>query len=142
MERRFGIPPSIFSEFLIFERKKGWWILKKSKYLKDAVSLKASVTGLKAFQKVGKYIKPTTRFIQLFGHLATKSVICLTHKQLFDLTAGEKLALNLGLEDGYVILKSTNNYILGIGLWTRGVLQSQIPKKEVRWSFDGQVITA
>ncbi len=115
-------------------------MLRQSEWIKDAALLKVSVVGLKAFQKVGRYMKPTTRFIQLFGHMATKGYVCISEEQLFQLVSGMRLSLSLNLEDGYVILKLDENKILGMGLWTKGTLQSQIPKKEIRWEYKGRVI--
>jgi NOL1/NOP2/fmu family ribosome biogenesis protein len=94
--------------------------------------LKITEMGLKAFQKVGAFVKPTTRMIQVFGHAATKARLEIDEKQLRRLLAGEELPIDLNLDKGYVILSIGINQILGLGLIINGKVRSQIPRKELR----------
>lgn len=98
----------------------------------QAAQLKVSITGLRAFQRINAFIKPTTRFIQLFGHLATKSRMDIDTEQLARLSAGDRLPVDLGIDDGYVIL-FMNEQPLGLGLLIDGKLHSQIPRKELNF---------
>ncbi len=71
---------------------------------------------------VAGYLKPTTVFLQRFGHLAWKNILHLDKAQIGRLCLeGE---IDLGLESidaqeietpGYIIIK-TGEYILGAGL--------------------------
>lgn len=97
-----------------------------------ASHLKVSKVGLRAFQKVGAFIKPTTRFIQVFGHAATKARLEIGHAQLQRLLAGQGLHMDLDLGKGYVILALRQNPILGLGFFIDGKVRSQIPMKELR----------
>jgi NOL1/NOP2/fmu family ribosome biogenesis protein len=131
MEHRFGIPASNFEDSLLFRHQQSWWLFKKSPSIPIPGALKIEMVGLKAFQKVGAYIKPTTRLIQVFGRNAKKSNWKLTEKELKALVKEGVIDVPaLGMEDGYVILWF-EEYVLGMGLLIRGRLKSQIPRKDL-----------
>jgi len=132
LEDRFGIPGKLFEGYLLFKRKTGWSLLKNSRFMTQAAQLKVAVTGLRAFQRINAFIKPTTRFIQLFGHLATKARMDIDAGQLARLSAGDRLPVDLGIGNGYVIL-FINGQSLGLGLLIDGKLHSQIPRKELNF---------
>ncbi|RLB79059.1 MAG: hypothetical protein DRH15_09505 [Deltaproteobacteria bacterium] len=130
--KRFGIPMEAFEDYLLFERSKGWWLMRKSPHLVEAAKLKIECAGIRAFHKVGRYIKPTTRLIQYFGKLATKALIELTKDEFARLASGQDIEMKMDLDDGYVILCLEGRVILGLGLWYKGKLVPQIPRKELR----------
>lgn len=130
LEQRFGIPRSLFNEFLLFGRKKSWWLLNKTHHLFAASQLKAVTTGLRAFQRVGRFLKPTTRFMQIFGCHASKAVIEINDIQLEALKQGETLPGDPSLTNGYVIF-SFKDHILGLGLQIDGRIHSQLPRKDI-----------
>jgi NOL1/NOP2/fmu family ribosome biogenesis protein len=129
-ERRFGISKNVFDGYLLFKRKRCWWLLKNSPFLQSASRLKVVGFGLRAFQRVGKFVKPTTRMIQMFGSLATKAIVEIDDVQLQKLVSGESLPLELDIEDGYVILLFAG-HILGLGLLIKGKILLQIPRNEM-----------
>lgn len=131
MEQRFGIPASDFDDTLFFSHRQSWWVLKKSSSITVPGALKVDMVGLKAFQKVGSFIKPTTRLIQVFGRRAKKATRNLTEKELRTLVRDGAIDFpECGLENGYVIL-CFEKYVLGLGLLIRGRLTSQIPRKDL-----------
>jgi NOL1/NOP2/fmu family ribosome biogenesis protein len=132
MEDRFGIPERLFDDYVLFERKKSWSIIRNGTSLAPAAQLKVSKVGLKAFQTVGAFVKPTTRMIQLFGHAATKARLEIDAEQLQRLVANEDLPMDLDLDKGYVILSFGKDMILGLGFYGHGKVMSQIPRKELR----------
>ena len=132
LEGRFGVPETVFDDYLLFKREKSWRLLKNANQLTFASQLKIAEMGLKAFQKVGAFVKPTTRMIQVFGHTATKARLEIDEKQLRRLLAGEELPIDLNLDKGYVILSIRINQILGLGFFINGKVRSQIPRKELR----------
>jgi NOL1/NOP2/fmu family ribosome biogenesis protein len=132
MERRFGISENVFHGYLLFKRRRSWRLLKNSPFLQAASQLKVEGVGLKAFQRVGKFVKPTTRMIQMFGHLATRARVEMDEVQLQKLVGGEPLNVQLEEEDGYVIL-SLEDRILGLGLLIEGKVHLQIPRKELHF---------
>jgi NOL1/NOP2/fmu family ribosome biogenesis protein len=133
VEGHFGIPASEFEDGLLFTHQQSWWLLKKSPSTPLPSKLKVRMAGLKAFQKVGVFIKPTTRLIQALGPRATKSRLDLSADQLQSLLAQGTMDLPPSdLEDGYVIL-CLGEYVLGLGLLIRGRLKSQIPRKHLKY---------
>jgi NOL1/NOP2/fmu family ribosome biogenesis protein len=133
MEDRFGIPEKMFDNFLLFKRKGSWQLINKAVlHAMSTSQLKVSKVGLKAFQKIGVFVKPTTRLIQVFGTAATKARIEIDDEQLGRLVAGEELCMDMDLDTGYVILVQPNGWVLGLGFYINGRVRSQIPKKELR----------
>jgi len=106
--------------------------MKNGPQVSNAAQLKVSRVGMKAFQMVGAYVKPTTRLVQAFGHAAMRARIVLDEVQLHRLLGNEDFPMELDLEKGYVIISLENDMILGLGFYGHGRLKSQIPRKEFR----------
>ena len=132
MHERFGINKGIFDDYLLFSKKRTFWFLRNSPFISEVSHLKIKRLGIKAFQEVGSFIKPTTRFIQYFGGYATKAIFTIDEKQLKQLLSGEHLSYNNALENGYVIL-SLKGEVLGLGLLIKGMVRSQLAADEVRY---------
>lgn len=132
MHDRFGIPIDVFDGYLMFTKKKTFWLINKSRLISEISHLKIKRLGIKAFQEVGSFIKPTTRIIQCFGHMATKAVFNIDEKQLKQLLMGEYLPFNDDLENGYIVL-SLRGQVLGLGLLIKGEVRSQLPSNDVRF---------
>ncbi|UCF83989.1 MAG: hypothetical protein JSV50_23015 [Desulfobacteraceae bacterium] len=132
LEERFGIPEPIFDDYLMFRRKKSWLIFKNVPHIASASQLKISKVGMKAFQRIGAFVKPATRMIQNFGHTATKARFEINEEQLLRLLAGQHIPVEFDFDDGYVILDFRQRWILGLGLFVNGKVRSQIPRKELR----------
>jgi NOL1/NOP2/fmu family ribosome biogenesis protein len=132
MYERFGIPADTFNDYLLFTKKKTFWFVRKSPLLSDISHLKIKRIGIKAFQEVGRFIKPTTRIIQYIGHRATRAVFNVDEEQLRKLLKGEYLSCDNDLENGYVIL-SLKGQVLGLGLLIKGEVRSQLPSEDVRY---------
>ena len=138
LEERFGIPEKLFDDYLLFSRKKSWTLVRNGPHVISASRLKVAKAGLKAFKRVGHFVKPTTRMIQTFGPFATKAKISINEVQLSRLLAGEQFPVHLGPDQGYIILTLEDGRILGLGLLIKGTLRSQLPRKEVRQSMIGE----
>jgi len=133
MEDRFGIPEKMFDNYLLFKRKGSWQLINNAVLeVMSASQLKVSKVGLRAFQKISVFVKPTTRLIQVFGQAATKARIEIDDQQLTRLVAGEELPVDMDLDTGYVILVQGKDRVLGLGFLINGKVRSQIPKKELR----------
>lgn len=120
----------IFDEYHLLKKNKSWWLLRKSDYLTHASSLKVVMTGLKAFQTVGRYIKPTTRMIQVFGHHAASSVLDLTEYDIEKMAQGSYISSDMAVDNGYIIL-SFKGAVIGLGLFIDGRITSQIPRRDL-----------
>ncbi|MFC1822011.1 hypothetical protein ACFL9T_04835 [Thermodesulfobacteriota bacterium] len=105
-------------------------MLKKSLALTSAAGLKVSQVGLRAFQRVSVYIKPATRWVQIFGHLASKSRLDINEQQLARLLTEGFIPSDLQIENGYVIL-FFNKQPLGMGLFVNGIVRSQLPRRDL-----------
>jgi len=130
MEERFGISRFFFDDYLLFKKNKSWWLLSRSEFITRASILKVWVVGFKAFQRVGEYIKPTTRLIQSFGYHATKAVFNINSEGIKKLADGYAIYTDMALDDGYIIL-SLNNINVGLGLYIDGKITSQIPRRDL-----------
>lgn len=132
MENRFGIPETRFDEYLVFKKKKSWWLFKHSVFVAIASQFKVSIVGLRAFQKINRFMKPTTRMIQIFGRHATRAIVDLSLQEFEGLENGAPFRAGLEIEDGYVIL-SFEGHPLGLGLYLDGTVRPQLPRKELRF---------
>lgn len=132
LEKRFGISRHDFDDYLLFKKRKSWWILKESPLIGQITHLKVWRVGFKAFQEVGQFIKPTTRMIQLFGPRASKARLDINEGVFRSLAKGDVIRADMGIDNGYVIL-SIKGMVLGLGLLIDGAIRSQIPKKEIRF---------
>lgn len=139
LEDRFGIPGAVFDDYLMLEKSRSWWLLRRSPHLHSMQSFKVFAFGMKAFQRVGQFMKPTTRAVQVFGALATKAVLHLENGQLQCMLNGKDLFLDKELEDGYVIL-ALGNHVLGLGLSIKGRVRLQIRKSDLK-SFSARLDT-
>lgn len=106
--------------------------MKRSLQIETASHLKVSKVGLRAFKKIGNFVKPTTRFIQTFGRFATKAKLQINMPQLQTLLGGGEIPVDLKLDNGYVVLAVGENRVLGLGFLINGKIRSQLPKKEIR----------
>jgi NOL1/NOP2/fmu family ribosome biogenesis protein len=131
LEDRFGISRSVFNGYWVFRKNKSWWLLRRSPYLRQCTGFKVSRVGLRAFQQVGAYVKPSTRMVQLLAPQVTKGRFEIHERQLHTLLTGEAIPLETTLENGYVVL-GLKGHVLGLGLLINGKVQSQIPKSQSR----------
>jgi hypothetical protein len=132
MECRFGISRKRFADYLVFRKRHSWFLFRNTRLLTSAAQLKVTQVGLKAFQQVAGFVKPTTRFIQSFGRFATRAKLQINNDSLQALLRGEKIPVDMTLDNGYVILAMGEDNILGLGLYINGMVSSQLPKKEIR----------
>ena len=126
LEERFGLPAELFDDFLLYAKKDTWSLLKKSIWLEQTAGFKVISVGLKSFRRIGGYIKPTTRFIQMFGANAQKSRYELNELELQQIMADEPIDVEWPIEPGYVILLFKND-IIGLGFLSQNRIQPQLP---------------
>ena len=131
LEERFGIHENAFADFELFCRRKTWWLFRKTAGVNLPVKLKVTQVGLRAFDKVGKYLKPATRMMQIFGDHATKGVYRLRDDELEQLLHGEPVKADKTMEEGFVIL-SLQERVLGVGLLMQGSITSRIRQSEAQ----------
>ena len=124
--RRFGIPADIMDNYEFYESTSGVWAFSGAKDI-DLSKLDAEVVGIRAL-RVSKALKPTTAFLRVVGHYATKNVVQLNSEQALEALNGIDIEGVCGSLHGYVIIR-TEHDVLGCGVCREGTLISQIPKK-------------
>ncbi|MBN2121936.1 hypothetical protein JW721_02675 [Candidatus Micrarchaeota archaeon] len=84
--------------------------------------------GIPASRMKGKFPKPTTAFVQVFGKLANKNVISVGEEDAMRYLAGEEFETGAGdVETGYVIVQH-EGAVLGIGFYKEGRVENMLPK--------------
>jgi NOL1/NOP2/fmu family ribosome biogenesis protein len=102
-------------------------IVSKSVYTETLRSLKVYSMGMVLLRKVRQYIKPTTHALQIFGHLARKSIVDLDRETVLELLEYRVALVSLSIEPGYVILAYQGD-VLGCGLVLPDCLLHQFPR--------------
>ena len=125
--KRFGIPEEVFEPYEFFVRGRNTiWALRRSD--KTPWGLRFEALGMVIMRRGKLGWKPTTNAIQVFGRHATRNVVDLDEEQMRTFVAGGTIRGPFpGLEEGYVIARY-RGVPLGCGLYTHGVLKSQVPK--------------
>ena len=128
-EESYGIDPSVFAEHTIWERGSG----KLWAFRGDAPSPVAiQGLGMTLLRTRQEHWKPTTDAIQRFGQHATRNVVTLDAAEAAAFVAGDDQELERwDGEWGYLIVAheiAGDVEPIGVGLYLRGELRSQIPK--------------
>ena len=128
-EGRFGIDPATFADHSFWEKGAGKvWVLRGDRPT-PAAGIEA--LGLLALRARQRHWKPTTTFVQRFGHAAGRNVIGLSAAEADRFLAGDDQAIGWDGDWGYLIATAEvggGPAALGVGLFTDGVLRSQVPK--------------
>ncbi len=83
--------------------------------------------GIPASRMKGKFPKPTTSFIQLFGNLAKKNTVEVSREDALHFLSGSDIEKYSSCERGYVVV-THDNAVLGIGFFREGKIENMIPK--------------
>lgn len=86
--------------------------------------------GIPAANMNGVFPKPSTSFLQLFGHLATKNTIELNKEDALRFASRHPIETKQKAETGYVILKY-NGAALGCGFYKEGKIENLFPKQRM-----------
>lgn len=129
-EENYDIEPDVFANYTFWERGSGkLWAFSGSPPPSPVAIQGLGITVLRTRQE---HWKPTTDAIQRFGHHATKNVITLDADEAAAFVAGEDQEIERWDGDwGYLIVAheiAGDVEPIGVGLYLRGELRSQIPK--------------
>ena len=132
---RFGLNPDVFQWMRLWKKgqTKLWLASMDCDPLRHPlVTVGAQNLGLPLYRIVKGALKPTTAALQRLGADITRNVVDLEtpeQRQLFLEGRSQPLPSSLVnmVEDGYVHVRS-QPYELGCGLWSQGILSSQLPK--------------
>ncbi|WP_254863244.1 DUF7122 family protein [Halovivax gelatinilyticus] len=127
-EDRFAIPPETFDEFTFWEKGAGKvWIYAGE--APDPIEIEA--IGMTCLRTRQEHWKPTTDFVQRFGHHATACVIDLDADAAARFVAGDDQELEWDGDWGYLIASHEvggSPEPIGVGLYVYGELRSLVPK--------------
>ena len=121
---RFGIPQSAFSGYIFFQKAHSVWAANEAIFPR----LSYEAIGMRIMNLKDRPWKPTTSALQVFGQHATKNLIHLDSADARSFMEGKTLAIESDSESGYVVVFYRGE-VLGCGLYSRGLLASQIPKE-------------
>jgi len=135
-EDRYGVPPATFEEHTFWERGAG----KVWAFRGDAPSpIEVQGLGMHVLRTDGEHWKPTTNAVQRFGVYATRNVLVLDADAAATFVRGEDQPVEWDGDWGYlVVARALAGTVapLGVGLYLRGELRSQVPKGR-RTDVDG-----
>jgi NOL1/NOP2/fmu family ribosome biogenesis protein len=121
---RFGILEEAFTNFSFYRKAQNVWIF--SDFALPRLSYEA--IGLRMMNFKEDPWKPTSHALQIFGKHAVKNLVHLNFEQSKTFFAGKSQTLDLDVEPGYVVV-FYNGEVLGCGLYSHGMLVSQLPKE-------------
>ena len=125
LDERFGIERTHFSSYIFERTKRDIFIRPEMKELK----LTLEKPGLRAFNGEKHPAKPTSSFIQRFGHLASKGCVDLDPDSLSIFIDGKTcFGVAQELSNGYCIVRR-RGISIGCGFVRDGNLESQFPLK-------------
>lgn len=127
-ETRFGMAPSTFDEHTFWRKgADAVWAVAGN----EPGPVGVQTLGLRLLRTGGHDWKPTTDGIQRFYPAATRNVLTLDRERARRFVRGEGQAVTWAGDRGYLIVVARladTAAPLGVGLYTDGVLRSQIPK--------------
>jgi NOL1/NOP2/fmu family ribosome biogenesis protein len=123
---RFGIDPSVFARYELRKRGPSVWIMGSDPRLPALAKLKVRSVGLMLLRQVGRYLKPTSAALQLFGIHAKSNVVALSAEELEELVEQGVISGDFPVTPGYVII-SLENLPIGCGLYLPPRLLSRLP---------------
>ena len=127
-EREFGIERKTFENYVFLSSGKKIWMVEKESWekIKDELEeMNVQSIGI-AIARMGRVIKPTSNFLQIFGKYAKRKIVELDEKEALDYIKGLDIKKDCK-EKGYVIVKFGED-VLGCGLAKEGWIKNQIPK--------------
>ncbi len=125
--QRFGMPASAFRGLETLAGQGAVFVATPEVMAFDAV--RPMRRGIRFCRVFPRSVKPTSWAMQVLGHHATRNVIDLDETQAARLINGEELVHEAGsmVERGFVLVRC-RGYTVGVGLYRRPVLKSQIPR--------------
>ncbi len=127
-DSRFGIPVEAFSGYRFFKKANSIWAISDV----ELPRLSYEAIGMRIMNCKDRPWKPTTAALQVFGKYAARNLVHLDvdSTRIFlegkSQEVGEAAAMQC--EPGYVVVFYRGE-VLGCGLYSHGLLVSQIPKE-------------
>ncbi|NMC10742.1 MAG: hypothetical protein GYA39_07220 [Methanothrix sp.] len=123
-QSRFGIPEKAFAGYRFFRKAQSVWMISGS----ELPDLSYEALGMRIMNLKDRPWKPTTCALQILGKHATKNLVHLNDSQAMIFLEGKSLPIESNLEPGYVVVLYREE-VLGCGLYSHGIVISQLPKE-------------
>ena len=123
---RFGMNLSVFAGYELRQKASSVWIVRSDPRLPALARLKVRSVGLMLLRQVGRYRKPTSAALQVWGIYAGKNVIRLNSETLKELVEQGEIRGDFAATPGYVLL-SLEDLPVGCGLYLPPRLLSRLP---------------
>ena len=127
-DSRFGIPEEAFSGYRFFKKANSIWAMSDV----DLPRLSYEAIGMRIMNCKDRPWKPTTAALQVFGKYAARNLVHLDADSARIFLEGKSQevgeAAAMECEPGYVVVFYRGE-VLGCGLYSHGLLVSQIPKE-------------
>lgn len=124
---RFGGPEEIFEGYRFYRKANSIWVISDA----DLPDFSYEALGLRMISLKDRPWKPTTCALQIFGRYATRNAVHLNDDEAIAFLTGDSQSLETAIEScepGYVVVFYRGE-VLGCGLYSRGILASQLPKE-------------
>jgi len=125
---RFGIPVEAFSGYRFFKKANSIWAISDV----ELPRLSYEAIGMRIMNCKDRPWKPTTAALQVFGKYAARNLVHLDADSARIFLEGKSQevgeAAAMECEPGYVVVFYRGE-VLGCGLYSHGLLVSQIPKE-------------
>lgn len=125
---RFGIPEEAFSGYRFFKKANSIWAISDI----ELPRLSYEAIGMRIMNCKDRPWKPTTAALQVFGKYAARNLVHLDADSARIFLEGKSQevgeAAAMECEPGYVVVFYRGE-VLGCGLYSHGLLVSQIPKE-------------
>ena len=122
---RFGIPRAAFAELATVVGQETVFVATPEVMGFDTV--RPMRRGIRLCRLFPHSVKPTTWAMQVLGRHATRNCVDVSRKQAVELIGGAQLEVEVDVERGFVLIRC-NGFTVGVGLYKRPVLKSQIPR--------------
>ena len=122
---RFGIPRAVFAELATAVGQETVFVATPEVMGFEAV--RPMRRGIRLCRLFPHSVKPTTWAMQVLGRHATRNCVDVSRKQAVELIGGAQLETEADVENGFVLIRC-NGFTVGVGLYKRPVLKSQIPR--------------
>ena len=133
LEDRFGLGEAAFAQHRFWHRRGH-----PSVWVADAQCLppvlpRAEAVGLLVARLKGRVIKPTSVFLQRFGHACTRNVYVLDDARLYRWQAHQPVPVTrVDDGDGFVLVRDAAGTPIGCGMLRGAVLTSELPRS---WTY-------
>jgi len=122
---RFGIPEEVFKRLAAIEAQDTVFV--GTPEVMKFTAVRPMRCGIRLCRLFPYSVKPTSFAMQVLGRHATRNIIDLSDEQIRSIINGNELRVEAQADNGFVLLR-WHEFVIGVGLYRKPVLKSQIPR--------------